>query len=48
MLAILRRQGFSFDIPGKERDCQVYFLWKKKEKKKKVVVADSDDPQDET
>jgi len=47
MLAILRRQGFSFDIPGKERDCQVYFLWKKKEKKKKVVVADSDDSQDE-
>jgi len=30
LLRILRRQGISFDIPGKERDCQVYFLWKKK------------------
>jgi len=30
LLRILRRQGISFDIPGEERDCQVYFLWKKK------------------
>jgi len=30
LLRILRRQGISFDIPGKEKDCQVYFLWKKK------------------
>jgi len=30
LLRILRRQGISFDIPGKDRDCQVYFLWKKK------------------
>jgi len=33
MLKILRRQGISFEIPGEERDCQVYFLWKKKDKK---------------
>jgi len=30
LLRILRRQGISFDIPGQDRDCQVYFLWKKK------------------
>jgi len=30
MLKILRRQGISFEIPGEEKDCQVYFLWKKK------------------
>ena len=23
--------GITFDIPGDERDCQVYFLWKKKD-----------------
>ena len=33
MLKILRRQGISFEIPGEERDCQVYFLWKKKDKR---------------
>ena len=33
MLKILRRQGISFEIPGEERDCQVYFLWKKKSKR---------------
>jgi hypothetical protein len=33
MLEILRRQGISFEIPGEERDCQVYFLWKKKDKR---------------
>merc|ERR1712126_194660 len=43
MLAIMRRQGFSFDIPGEERDCQVYFLWKKKDKKKKLPAPASDD-----
>ena len=37
MLEILRRQGISFDIPGEERDCQIYFLWKKKDKKKKSI-----------
>ena len=37
MLEILRRQGIAFDIPGEERDCQVYFLWKKKDKKKKAL-----------
>ena len=31
MLKIMRRKGISFEIPGEERDCQVYFLWKKKE-----------------
>lgn len=30
MLKILHRQGISFEIPGQDRDCQVYFLWKKK------------------
>ena len=59
MLEILRRQGISFDIPGEERDCQIYFLWKKKDKKKKLLdlvkeetAASSDEkefdaPQDE-
>ena len=22
--------GLTFDIPGSERDCQIYFLWTKK------------------
>ena len=22
--------GITFDIPGRDRDCQIYFLWKKK------------------
>lgn len=30
MLKTLRRQGISFEIPGDEKDCAVYFLWKNK------------------
>jgi hypothetical protein len=37
MLKMLRRQGISFIIPGEERDCSIYFLWKNKEKSDKVV-----------
>ena len=37
MLKILRRQGISFEIPGEERDCQVYFLWKKKDKREAEI-----------
>ena len=43
MLEILRRQGISFDIPGDERDCQIYFLWKKKAKKKKPLDLSNKD-----
>ena len=43
MLEILRRQGISFDIPGEERDCQIYFLWKKKDKKKKSLNPSTED-----
>eukprot|EP00092_Neocalanus_flemingeri_P032666 GFUD01035531.1.p1 GENE.GFUD01035531.1~~GFUD01035531.1.p1 ORF type:complete len:220 (-),score=55.34 GFUD01035531.1:73-732(-) len=37
MLKILRRQGISFEIPGEDRDCQVYFLWKKKDKRAELA-----------
>ena len=43
MLEILRRQGISFEIPGEERDCQIYFLWKKKDKKKKSLNPSTED-----
>merc|ERR1711935_854312 len=52
MLDILRRQGISFDIPGEERDCQVYFIWKKKnhkkESKKETVIQESNPEENET
>ena len=43
MLEILRRQGISFDIPGEERDCQIYLLWKKKDKKKESLNPSTED-----
>jgi len=46
MLNILRRQGISFEIPGDERDCQVYFLWKKKDKKIKKAIVSSEEKSD--
>ena len=42
LLEILRRQGISFDIQGEERDCQIYFLWKKKDKKKKSIIPSNE------
>merc|ERR1712106_950305 len=43
MLKILRRQGISFEIPGEERDCQIYFLWKKKSKRTETAKKKSKD-----
>jgi len=34
MTKVLRRQGISFEIPGAEKDCSVYFLWKTTGRKK--------------
>merc|ERR1719209_2560320 len=47
LLRILRRQGISFDIPGKDRDCQVYFLWKKKKPapSENEVASDTNTPE---
>jgi len=49
LLRILRRQGISFDIPGKDRDCQVYFLWKKKKPapSENEVASDANSPGDD-
>merc|ERR1711963_1369414 len=50
LLRILRRQGISFDIPGQDRDCQVYFLWKKKKPSsiENEVPLDTDADADDT
>merc|ERR1719264_830851 len=50
LLRILRRQGISFDIPGKDRDCQVYFLWKKKKPapSENEVASDANTPGDQS
>lgn len=39
MTKLLRRQGISFEIPGQEKDCSVYFLWKTTGRKKNERVA---------
>ena len=31
--------GLTFDIPGTERDCQIYFLWTKKTREEPSEVS---------
>jgi len=46
MRDILRRQGITFDIPGIDRDCQVYLFWKKNEDSSEIAVNPGDFQED--
>ena len=38
--------GITFDIPGRDRDCQIYFLWKAKNHENSTSEEENIEPKD--